>query len=140
MTERFSWNQQNTRGHRPRLQAQPNLFEKRLWALVFSYGLPAIGPGPIVTLLSLYLDAGLGVSQKDIENLLWMPALAWGVGYFFWGWIVDRYAQDNRRPIGLFLLLTASSLVLGMTTWTTSVAITIAIVSWATFFGGGFQM
>src|SRR5215468_6240193 len=120
--------------------AWPNPRERRLWALVFSYGLPAIAPGPIVTLLSVYLRSGLGISQKDVGYLLWMPALAWGVGYFFWGWIVDRFAQDNRRPVGLFLLLTVFALVLGATTWTTSVAITMAIMSWATFVGGGFQM
>jgi ACS family hexuronate transporter-like MFS transporter len=118
----------------------PNLRERRLWSLVFSYGLPAIAPGPIVTLLSVYLSAGLGVSQKDVGNLLWMPALAWGIGYFFWGWIADRYAQDNRRPVGLFLLLTVFSLVLGAATWTTSIGVTMAIMSWATFIGGGFQM
>src|SRR5262245_18493003 len=118
----------------------PNLGERRLWALVFSYGLPAIAPGPIVTLLSVYLSAGLGVSQREVGNLLWMPALSWGIGYFFWGWIVDRFAQDNRRPVGFFLLLTLFALVLGATTWTTWVAITMAIMSWATFVGGGFQM
>jgi MFS transporter, ACS family, hexuronate transporter len=118
----------------------PNLRERRLWALVFSYGLPAIAPGPIVTLLSVYLNAGLGVSQKDIGHLLWMPALSWGIGYFFWGWIADRYAQDDRRPSGLFLLLTLCSIILGLTSWTSSVAITMAIMSWATFIGGGFQM
>ena len=118
----------------------PNFRERRLWALVFSYGLPAIAPGPIVTLLSLYLSSGLGVSQKDIGHLLWMPALSWGIGYFFWGWIADRYAQDDRRPVGLFLILTGLSLVLGATSWTNSVAVTMAIMSWATFIGGGFQM
>jgi len=118
----------------------PNLRERRVWALVFSYGLPAIAPGPIVTLLSVYLSAGLRVSQKDLGNLLWMPALAWGIGYFFWGWIADRYAHNNRRPIALFVLLTVCALVLGFTTWTDSIGITMAIMSWATFIGGGFQM
>jgi ACS family hexuronate transporter-like MFS transporter len=120
--------------------AWPNLRERRLWSLAFSYALPAIAPGPILTLLSLYLNSGLGVSQKDVGNLLWMPPLAWGFGYFFWGWIADRFAKDNRRPTGLFLLLTVLALVLGATTWTSSVAITIAIMSWANFIGGGFQM
>jgi ACS family hexuronate transporter-like MFS transporter len=120
--------------------AFPNLGERRLWALVFSYGLPSIAPGPILTLLSVYLNAGLGVSQKDIGNLLWIPSLAWGIGYFFWGSIVDRFAHDNRRPIGLFALLTICSLALGATSWTTSIAITIAIMSWACFIAGGFQM
>ena len=118
----------------------PNFGERRLWALVFSYGLPAIAPGPIVTLLSVYLSAGLGVSQRDVGNLIWMPALSWGIGYFFWGWIADRYAQDNRRPVGLFVLLTVCSLALGAAGWTTSIAVTMAIMSWATFIGGGFQM
>ncbi len=118
----------------------PNLGERRVWALVFSYGLPAIAPGPVVTLLSVYLSAGLHVSQKDVGNLLWMPALAWGLGYFFWGWIADRYAHNNRRPVGLFILLTVCALVLGATTWTDSIAITMAIMSWATFIGGGVQM
>ena len=120
--------------------AWPNPRERRLWALVFSYGLPSIAPGPILTLLSLYLSTGLGVSQRDLAGLLWMPPFAWMLGYFFWGWITDRYAQDNRRPTGLFFLLTVCSLALGATTWTSSVGITMAIMSWATFIGGGFQM
>ena len=118
----------------------PNLSERRRWALVFSYSLPAIAPGPILTLLAVYLSQGLGVSQADLRTLLLMPPLAWGVGYFFWGWIADRYAQDNRRPVGLFLILTVCSLVLGAATWTTSIALTMAIMSWANFIGGGFQM
>ena len=118
----------------------PNFRERRVWALIFSYGLPAISAGPIVTLLSVYLSAGLGVSQRGLAYLLWMPALAWGVGYFFWGWIADRYAQDNKRPVALFIILTAFALVLGATSWTGSIAITMAIMSWSTFIAGGFHM
>lgn len=118
----------------------PNIFERRLWALVFSYSLPAIAPGPILTMLALYLNQGLGVSQADLRTLLLMPPLGWAVGYFFWGWAADRFAQDNRRPVGLFLLLTVGSLALGATMWTTSIALTVAIMCWANFIGGGFQM
>ena len=74
----------------------PNPLERRFWAIVFSYALPAIAPGPILTLFSVYLNQGLGVSQADLTRLLWMPPLAWGVGYFFWGWAADRYAA--RQP------------------------------------------
>ena len=57
--------------------AAPNLSERRLWALVLSYALPAIAPGPILTLLSLYLNQGLGVSQAALRTLLLLPPLAW---------------------------------------------------------------
>jgi MFS family permease len=69
-----------------------------------------------------------------------MPPLAWGIGYFFWGWAADRYAAENRRPVAMFLLLTVSSLAFGFTTWTSSVMLAILIISWAAFIGGGFQM
>ena len=126
--------------HRARSLAWPNPFERRFWGIVSSYALPAIAPGPILTLLSVYLNQGLGVSQAELTSLLWVPPLAWGVGYFFWGWAADKFALDNRRPIGMFLFLTACSLVLGLTTLTTSIAVTMAIMSWANFIGGGFQM
>jgi hypothetical protein len=38
---------------------------------------------PILTLFSVYLNQGLGVSQSDLTGLLWMPPLSWGLGYFF---------------------------------------------------------
>jgi MFS family permease len=118
----------------------PNLFQRRVWALVFSYALPAISPGPILTIVALYLNQRLGLTQADVNQLVWIPPLTWGIGYFFWGWAADRYATNNPRPVGMFLLLTAASLTLGMTTWTTSVPITIALISLSTFIGGGFQM
>src|SRR5438874_877104 len=51
----------------------PNLGERRLWSLVFSYALPAIAPGPILTLLSVYLNQGLGVAQADLRYPLLVP-------------------------------------------------------------------
>jgi len=118
----------------------PNLSERRVWALVFSYALPAISPGPILTIVALYLNQRLGLTQSDVNQLVWIPPLTWGIGYFFWGWAADRYASNNPRPVGMFLLLTLLSLTLGVTTWTTSVPIAIALISLSTFVGGGFQM
>jgi ACS family hexuronate transporter-like MFS transporter len=123
----------------------PNPFERRFWALVFSYALPAIAPGPILSVIPLYLSAaagvgGLGVSQAELGHILWAPPLAWGVGYFFWGWAADRYAAENQRPVGMFLLLTLCSVAFGFTTWTSSVTLAIVIISWGAFIGGGFQM
>src|SRR5688500_8932969 len=120
----------------------PNLRERRVWALIFSYALPAISPGPILTIVALYLNdpQRLALSQADVNQIVWIPPLTWGIGYFFWGWAADRYASNNPRPVGMFLLLVAASLTLGFTTWTTSVPIAIALISLSTFIGGGFQM
>ena len=125
--------------------AWPNPLERRFWALVFSYALPAISPGPILTIIPLYLSqtvarGGLGLSQADLNGVLWMPPLGWGLGYFFWGWIADRFAAENRRPIGLFLLLTAASLTFGLTPRIHSVQEAMLLISFSAFIGGGFQM
>jgi ACS family hexuronate transporter-like MFS transporter len=120
--------------------AWPNFRERRVWALIFSYALPAISPGPVLTILSLYLNGRLGLTQAQVNQLAWIPPLTWGIGYFFWGWAADRYASTNQRPVGMFLLLTAVSLTVGFTTATTSVAVAMALISLSTFIGGGFQM
>jgi ACS family hexuronate transporter-like MFS transporter len=125
---------------KPSKMTWPNLLERRVWALGFSYALPAIAPGPILTIVPLYLNSALGISQAELNQIVWIPPLAWGVGYFFWGWAADRFAANNRRPIGLFLLLTVCSLGLGATTWTRSVPIAMFLISWSAFIGGGFQM
>ena len=125
---------------RPHKLTWPNFFERRVWALIFSYALPAISPGPILTIVALYLSQRLALSQGEVNQLVWIPPLTWGIGYFFWGWAADKFASNTPRPIGMFLLLTVASLPLGLTTWTTSVPIAIALISFSTFIGGGFQM
>jgi sugar phosphate permease len=107
---------------------------------VFSYAPTAISAGPILTIVPLYLSRGLGLSQADIGRIFWMPPLAWGVGYFFWGWAADKFASDDRRPVGMFLLLTALAVTLGLTTWTTSLPVVMFLISLSAFTAGGFQM
>jgi len=118
----------------------PNFLERRVWALMFSYALPAISPGPLLTILSLYLAGRLKLSQAQVNAIAWIPPATWGLGYFFWGWAADRYAATNRRPVGMFLLLTAVSLTLGFVTMTASVPLAMALIGLSTFIGGGFQM
>lgn len=120
--------------------AWPNPFEVRFWALVFSYALPALAPGPILNLMPIYLSRSLGVSQAALGGIFWIPPAAWGLGYFVGGWAADKFAADNKRPIGMFLLWTACSLVFGITTWFNTVPAAIALMSWACFVGGAFQM
>ena len=63
----------------------PNLAERRVWALVFSYALPAISPGPVLTILSLYLTGRLGLNQAEVNGLAWIPPLTWGHWVLFLG-------------------------------------------------------
>jgi sugar phosphate permease len=118
----------------------PNVFELRTWALVFSYALPALAPGPILNLMPIYLTRGLGVAQADLASIFWIPPAARGVGYFVGGWAADKFAADNKRPVGMFVLLTIAALVFGITPSLGSVPAAIALMSWACFVGGGFQM
>jgi MFS family permease len=100
----------------------------------------ARAPGPLLTILALYLNGRRHFTQSQVNGISWIPPLAWGLGYFFWGWAADRYAENNRRPIGMFLLLTITSLPLGLITMTSSVPLTMALIGLSTFMGGGFQM
>jgi ACS family hexuronate transporter-like MFS transporter len=125
---------------RPSKLAWPNPFELRFWALVFSYALPAIAPGPILNLMPTYLQRGLGVAQADLAGIFWIPPAAWGIGYFVGGWAADKFAADNARPVGMFVLLTVLAVVFGFTPIFESVPIAIALMSWACFIGGAFQM
>src|SRR5215471_13734887 len=127
--------------HKPKKITWPNPLERRFWALVFSYALTCVAPGPILTIIPLYLSRGpLRVSQADLSSIIWMPPLAWGIGYFLWGWVADRFAADNRRPVGLFVLLMLLALAFGFTTWTNSLMLAMFLISWGAFIGGGFQM
>jgi MFS transporter, ACS family, hexuronate transporter len=125
---------------RPAKMTWPNFLERRVWALIFSYALPAISPGPILTIISIYLSQRLQLSQSELNQLVWIPPATWGIGYFVWGWAADRFAANNPRPLGMFAILTLGSLALGFVTATTSVPTAIALLSLSTFVGGGFQM
>ncbi len=118
----------------------PNPMERRFWALVFSYALPALAPGPILNLMPLYLTRSLGVSQADLGGIFWIPPAAWGIGYFAGGWAADKFAAEDQRPIGMFSVLTVCALVFGITPMFQSVPIAIALMAWACFIGGAFQM
>jgi MFS transporter, ACS family, hexuronate transporter len=118
----------------------PNPFELRFWALVFSYALPAIAPGPILNLMPTYMQRGLGVAQAELASIFWIPPAFWGLGYFVGGWAADKFATDNPRPVGMFVLLTVLALPFGFTAGFESVPMAIAMMSWACFIGGMFQM
>jgi MFS transporter, ACS family, hexuronate transporter len=116
----------------------PNVLEKRFWLLVTGMGLGGAALGPTLYLCPLYLNRVLGMTQSQLGRVLWIPALIYEIGYYFWGWIADRYVRDNPRPLGLYLLLTFLALIPSMVTQTQSRIAALAFFSWAMFIAVGF--
>jgi len=119
----------------------PNLFERRFWVVCASFGLGAVALGIVAYLSPLYLNRALGLTQKEIGRLVWIPMVGWEAGYFFWGWVADRYLADmpdRSRPARLFVLLTVLALPSLIITQTQSLAVVLALLFWATFVADGF--
>jgi ACS family hexuronate transporter-like MFS transporter len=116
----------------------PDPRERRFWALACGYALCCLPLGPVLYLSPLYLSRVLGLSDADLGKVLWIPPLGWEVGYFFWGWIADKFAGSSGRPVGLFVLLAVLSLPQAAIPLVHSSAIALALFFWAMFAAGGF--
>ena len=116
----------------------PDLRERRVWIVVSSFGLGGLALGVAAYLSPLYLNRALGLSQADLGHVLWIPMLGWEIGYFFWGWVADRFAANQDRPVRIFVLLTILSLPTAFMTLTHSWVIAIALFTWSTFVADGF--
>ena len=116
----------------------PDLRERRLWIIVSSFGLGGLALGVAAYLSPLYLNRALGLSQAQLANVLWIPMVGWEAGYFFWGWVADRFAANDSRPVRIFVLLTILSLPTAFMTLTHSWVIAIALFTWSTFIADGF--
>lgn len=116
----------------------PNLLERRLWLVVVSFGLGAVALGVVSYFSPLYLNRALGLSQAQLGRVLWIPLLGWEAGYYFWGWVADKWITPGKRPTGLFCLLAVLALPAAMVTRTGSLALVLALFFWATFVADGF--
>jgi len=119
----------------------PNLLERRFWVIVSSFGLGAVALGVVAYLSPLYLNRALGLSQAELGRVLWIPMVGWEAGYFFWGWVADRYvaAMPNRdRAARIFVLLTFLSLPMALATLSNSLVVVLGLLFWATFIADGF--
>jgi MFS transporter, ACS family, hexuronate transporter len=116
----------------------PNMLERRFWLLVAGMGLGGAALGPSLYLSPLYLNRVLGLTQAQLGKILWIPAVCWEVGYYFWGWVSDRFVRDEPRPVRLYLVMTALALPLSLVTRTRSWVAALALFSWAMFITVGF--
>ena len=109
-----------------------------MWIIVSSFGLGGLALGVAAYLSPLYLNRALGLSQAQLANVLWIPMVGWEIGYFFWGWVADRFAANDERPVRIFVLLTILSLPTAFMTLTSSWVVAIALFTWSTFIADGF--
>ena len=123
---------------KPSKLAIPNIFERRFWLLVSAYALGAFALSPILNLGPLYLSRALAVTQTDLGKLLWVPPLGWEIGYFFWGWVSDRFPARIEHPLGMYALLTVLGFPLALVTLTVSPVIAVIVFFWAMFVAAGF--
>ena len=74
-----------------------------LWAYISAYALGAMPLGFILYDSSLYLHARFAWSQATLGKVLWIPPFGWEVGYFVWGWAVDRFGPRFRTLMPICL-------------------------------------
>jgi len=116
----------------------PNPFERRFWSLVAAYALGALPIGLILYLAPLYLAQVLHFTQAELGRVLWIPPLGWEIGYFVWGWIVDRFVGTNPRPSWLFAALAVMGLPLLGVPLSRNSALVLALMFWSMFVAAGF--
>jgi ACS family hexuronate transporter-like MFS transporter len=116
----------------------PNVRERRFWSLVASYAMGALPVGAITYLAALYLSRAFGMSQKEIGMVLWIPPAGLEAGYFFWGWVSDRFAHDNPRPLWLFALLSVLTLPCAAISFFPTAAAALALLTVTMFGSAGF--
>lgn len=115
----------------------PDFLDRRTWVVMSSFGLGGMALGIVGYLSPLYLNRVMGLSQAELRWVLPIPLIGWEIGYFFWGWIADRYVHTDR-PKGIFLLLTALSLPVALVPIAPNWQAVVALLFWATFIADGF--
>lgn len=118
----------------------PNLLERRCWVIVSSFGFGGVALAVVAYASPLYLNRALGVTQEQLGYLLWIPMVGWEAGYFFWGWVADRWVPPGtgKRPAWVFLLLSVLALPSALVTFTDSLAVVLGLFLWSTFVADGF--
>ena len=115
----------------------PDMRERRFWSLVASYALGALPVGAITYLTPLYLSRAFGLTPAQLGFVLWIPPAGLEAGFFFWGWIADRFERASPRPVWLIVLMALLVLPLAAVHWFNSATIAIALLTTSLFAAGG---
>ncbi len=115
----------------------PSPLESRFWSLVASYALGALPVGAISYLSALYLSRVFHMTPQQLGHILWIPPAGLELGYFFWGWVSDRFAPGHTRPTWLLVLMAALCLPICAITQFQSMAAAVALLASTLFASGG---
>jgi MFS transporter, ACS family, hexuronate transporter len=116
-----------------------NPLDPRLAAFILSYAFGGLPLGFVIYIGSLYLNQARGLDQAQLGRVLWIPPLGWEVGYFFWGWMVDRMrATRTGSYAGLLAWPALLSLGLAFTWSAPSTPIVLFALFLAMFAAAGF--
>lgn len=113
----------------------PRLGDPRVWAFIAAYALGTFPSGFVLYQASIFLAATFNKSQLEIGKVLWIPPLGWEIGYFFWGWLMDRFSAAMRQQ---FLLLMLLSTPLALIPHVHNYTLTLAMMFFAMFVTSGF--
>ena len=123
---------------------KPKVSDPRFWAYLLSYSLGALPLGFVVYSAAIYLNRALGVSQRAIGAVLWIPPLGSEIGVFFWGWLADRMARGTDSRLHVVRRLLPVAMLLGLplaaTAWTRSFPVVMAHFFLAMFVAAAFQI
>lgn len=89
----------------------------------------------------IHLSRSLGCSQATLGHVLWIPPLGWEVGYFFWGWLIDRATKRGASASAarrFFSILSLLALTLAAAAFTRSPAAVLMLLFVGMFASAGF--
>jgi len=123
-------------------RARPGLRDSSVWGFMAAYAFGGLPLGFVMYGAPIHLGRGLGCDQTTLGHVLWIPPLGWEVGYFFWGWIVDRAARRGTIGPRVFrqslALLAVLALPLAATPTLRSLAAVLGLLFFAMFVAAGF--
>jgi ACS family hexuronate transporter-like MFS transporter len=73
--------------------AKLRLLDPTILGFAAAYSFGGLPLGFVLYGAPIHFARGLGLTQSTIGHVLWLPPLGWEVGYFFWGFMLDRAAR-----------------------------------------------
>ncbi len=117
--------------------APPSWRDRSLWGFAAAYALGGLPLGFVLYYAPVHLGRGLGYDQATLGHVLWVPPLGWEVGYFFWGWVLDR-SRGPERFARILRVLAFLGLPFAATPMARSLPVLLALMFSAMFVSAGF--